>query len=479
MSAATDLAVIQTVRCGCVNSKKLLWILLVCGLLGGALIFGLKPVQPGAAAINQSRVQVEGFGAVELYSLAKPDKGHLILFDSTAASVANRQLAQRWAQKGYVTSVVHFSPHASASGCVDLTVPLDRLGQVVKQQFTAVKDLAPMVMGRGDDAMLAYIALAQAPVKTFHAGLAVDFCPSKSAVPVFCAQRAWSGEQSFPPQQALGANFYVFQTGAFRQGSCGAASQTLLASSSAVKLSQSQNTQDDWFEVDALLNWLDPRLTSQAQSSQNSNDAPVVEVAAHTEKTADYFVLLLTGDGGWAKLDKDLAEHFSAAGAEVLGFDCLNYFWRKRSVEETAAQISALITQYQNRWQKKHVVLVGYSFGADVLPYVVNALPVEQQREIKHMVLLGLSRYAHFEFYLTNWLSGSTRTSPFPTQDELAKIKLIPGLCVQGAEDKESICAHIQQPNVQAVTLPGDHHYAEDYQRLADSILGVLNQPRP
>ena len=94
----------------------------------------------------------------------------------------------------------------------------------------------------------------------------------------------------------------------------------------SVKLSQAQGGADNWLEVDALLNWLDPRLTGQALSGQNDDDSPVVEVPAQAEQGADYFVLFLTGDGGWAQLDKELAQHFGAQGINVLGFDSLSYF---------------------------------------------------------------------------------------------------------------------------------------------------------
>ena len=104
---------------------------------------------------------------------------------------------------------------------------------------------------------------------------------------------------------------------------------------------------------------------------------------------------------------------------------------------------------------EKQVVLIGYSFGADVLPFVLANLPKEQQTAVKHIVLLGLSRFAHFEFYLTNWLSSETRESPFATEEALKTLPSVAGLCVQGAEDEESICSQLKLPNIKSVTLPG------------------------
>ncbi|RYZ96344.1 MAG: hypothetical protein EOO68_16985 [Moraxellaceae bacterium] len=377
-----------------------------------------------------------------------------------------------------MTSVIEPTFYSSQADCIDLASPILELHGAVERRFPSVQGLLPLVMGRGEAAALSFIAIAQAPAKTFHGGIAVDFCPTKPLAHVFCPQRAWPGQAGAisAPTQALGANLYVFQTPALSASNCDtAASEQFLQSIASVKLSFSKPQDDDWLEVDALLNWLDPRLTGQALSGQNENDSPVIEVpASEQHQKADYFVVFLTGDGGWARLDKELAQHFSAAGVSVLGFDSLSYFWRKRSVEETAAAISELIALYQEKWQTKQVVLVGYSFGADVLPFVVANLPKEQQAIVKKMVFLGLSSFAHFEFYLTNWLSSETRRSEFPTTEKLASINSISGLCVQGAKDDESICQKLQQANIEAVTLPGDHHYDEDYGTLAQVIFQSL-----
>ncbi|HEY6529490.1 MAG TPA: AcvB/VirJ family lysyl-phosphatidylglycerol hydrolase [Cellvibrionaceae bacterium] len=433
-------------------------------------------------AIHEFQARVGLFGAVHYFSVAQPDKGHLIVFAAAGESASQRrELARRWADKGYVTSVIEPAFLSAQPSCIDLAGPILELQHAVEQRFPNVQGLLPLVMGRGEGAALSFIALAQAPAKTFHGGIAVDFCPTKPLAPVFCPQRAWAEQAGAlsAPTQALGANFYVFQTPALTASKCDtAASEQFLQSIASVKLSFSQPQNDDWLEVDALLNWLDPRLTGQALSGQNEDDSPVVEVpASEQNKKADYFVVFLTGDGGWAQLDKEVAQHFNTAGVSVLGFDSLSYFWRKRSVDETAAAISELIALYQGKWQAKQVVLVGYSFGADVLPFVVASLPKEQQAVVKKMIFLGLSKFAHFEFYLTNWLSSETRESEFSTVEKLASITSISGVCVQGAEDDESICQKLRQDNIEAVTLPGDHHYDEDYDKLAQVIFRSLDTP--
>ncbi|MGO8506745.1 AcvB/VirJ family lysyl-phosphatidylglycerol hydrolase, partial [Rhizobium leguminosarum] len=55
-------------------------------------------------------------------------------------------------------------------------------------------------------------------------------------------------------------------------------------------------------------------------------------------------------------------------GIPVVGVDSLHYFWKERKPEETAADLSKIIDFYSKQWKVKHVLLVGYYFGADVVP---------------------------------------------------------------------------------------------------------------
>jgi type IV secretory pathway VirJ component len=52
--------------------------------------------------------------------------------------------------------------------------------------------------------------------------------------------------------------------------------------------------------------------------------------------------VLLTGDGGWAGLDQELAERLAARGVPVVGFNSLKYFRTERTPEEAATAAAML-----------------------------------------------------------------------------------------------------------------------------------------
>ncbi len=43
------------------------------------------------------------------------------------------------------------------------------------------------------------------------------------------------------------------------------------------------------------------------------------------------FAVILSGDGGWAGLDKKVAAALAAQGIDVVGIDSLRYFWSERT----------------------------------------------------------------------------------------------------------------------------------------------------
>src|ERR1700760_2941365 len=98
---------------------------------------------------------------------------------------------------------------------------------------------------------------------------------------------------------------------------------------------------------------------------------PLVEVPA-TQGTSDTLVVFVSGDGGWAFIDKEISKVLAANGMPTAGLNALQYFWKKRTPDEASRDLATIITRYLGAWHKSRVLLVGYSRGADALPAMVN-----------------------------------------------------------------------------------------------------------
>jgi type IV secretory pathway VirJ component len=185
-------------------------------------------------------------------------------------------------------------------------------------------------------------------------------------------------------------------------------------------------------------------------------------------------VVLLSGDGGWARLDQELAKALAEGGCPVVGLSSLRYFWTPRTPDGAARDLERICRHYLDAWQARRLVLVGYSFGADALPFMVNRLPPDLRARISLVVLVGLGTEASFEFHLSEWLGRGPRGPELPVLPELRRLRGPRVLCLDGAQDPGRLGPELEPGLARRVLLPGSHHFAGDYRGLAKVLLGEL-----
>jgi type IV secretory pathway VirJ component len=186
----------------------------------------------------------------------------------------------------------------------------------------------------------------------------------------------------------------------------------------------------------------------------------------------DVMAVMATGDGGWAEIDKRISARLAAAGVPVVGWSSLRYYWNPRTPEDAARDLARILDRYGRFWSRRRFLLVGYSFGADVVPFLVNRLPAELRSRVVLVSLLGLSEQASFEFHVAGWLG--VETGRHPTVPEVGRLGATPVLCLRGEDESDSACRLLRGPAARTVTLSGGHHFGGDYERIADEILSDL-----
>ncbi len=134
-----------------------------------------------------------------------------------------------------------------------------------------------------------------------------------------------------------------------------------------------------------------------------------------------------------------------------------------------AKDLDRILRYYSSEWHRKHALVIGYSQGADVLPFAVNRLPAPTRSLVKLVAMIGISTSASFEFHVANWLGGGD--NGLPTAPEIGKLSAASALCVYGDDDNESICPKVNPANARVVELSGGHHFGGDYGKLAKLIL--------
>ena len=198
---------------------------------------------------------------------------------------------------------------------------------------------------------------------------------------------------------------------------------------------------------------------------------PLVEVPA-TRGASDTLVVFVSGDGGWAAIDKSIAKVLADNGLPVVGLNALQYFWTKRTPDTAARDLQTICDRYLATWKKGRLLFVGYSRGADVLPAMISRLSPELRSKIRLIALLGPSPTVQFEFHMTDWLH--TAAKGLAVKPEVDKLHGHSILCLSGEDDKDSLCRELSGPHINVVTMKGAHHFDGGYEKLGHIILEQL-----
>lgn len=372
---------------------------------------------------------------------------------------------------------------ADGGDCAYSVGDLENLAHFVQAWAKVPGYLTPVLTGFSSGATLAYSQLAQAKAGTFAAGLGLGFCPDLPLKKPLCAGEGLKFKPrkdgkgvDLLPTPTLGAPFVallgeqdpycpVAPTKAFID-QIPVARQALLPQ---VAHDYGDNARGR-AALAAAYRKLAPASTVAAAPA-DLGDLPVIEDHSDGDQGDPRFAVLWSGDGGWAGLDKDVAEALRARGISVVGVDSLRYFWAARTPAGIGADLDRIIRHYSAAWNKREVILIGYSQGADVLPFAINHLPEATRKQVLLAAAMGLSDHAVFEFQLSNWVADNN--SGPETLPEVRKLA-VPFLCIYGAEEEDTICPKLAGSRATVAQLPGGHHFDGDYGKLAETILKAL-----
>jgi type IV secretory pathway VirJ component len=467
--------------------------------IGIALLLALlvRPADAGSppAVAGESTRELGRFGTVHLYAPAQPPR-NVILFLSgdggweKGVIAMSRFLVEHGAAVAGV-DVPHYRDRLAASQerCAYPAGELEELSKQAQRMLGLAHYRKPILIGFSSGATLAYAALVQAPEQTFLGAISLGFCPDFALERPICPGNGLSSRPLpkgqgvlFEPARSLRANPWVALHGQ-RDEMC------------PIGVTRSFVRHVDGGQLVTLpavghgfavrKEWAGPlrdavqrlaRTGPPASTDAQVSDLPLVENPA-PGSTRDELAVLVSGDGGWAGIDRALAGALASAGIPVIGLDSLQYFWSQRTPEQAGRDLQRVLVQYLRRWRREKIVLVGYSLGADVLPFMASRLPPPLRERVELVALLGPSRYVDFEFHVSDWLGGSHQDDARPVAPELAKLRGLPLLCVYGTDEQESLCPQLPAGLATLDPIEGGHHFGGEYTSIARRILEFASAP--
>lgn len=359
---------------------------------------------------------------------------------------------------------------ADDGDCIYMVSDIEDLSQQVQRRVANREYRHPILAGAKEGGALALAMIAQSPFATIGGAVAVDpteVIPLKKQLCTPAEKRPTdTGIVYGLTDGALPAPVTIaFTPDADQAGKVHALS--LKQAHGDIVAKETSEEAEDY-----LSTWLQNQLA--AGKSEGALDLPLTVL--ETKPAMDTMAIVYSGDGGWRDLDSELGGYLQSQGVPVIGVDSLRYFWAKRTPQETADDLKRIIDTYTEKWGVTNVVLVGYSFGADVIPASYNLLPKATKRRVKQLSLLALSKEVDFEISVTGWLGMSGAGEGGTTVDDIAKIKSGLVQCIYGTEEDDDPCPSMKPSGVETVAIDGGHHFDEDYQALGKRILDSLQK---
>jgi type IV secretory pathway VirJ component len=222
---------------------------------------------------------------------------------------------------------------------------------------------------------------------------------------------------------------------------------------------------------ETLKTWIGGEVLS---SLQQADELPLIIIPSTVENTGPVF-FLISGDGGWTSFDNAFCELLAKKGIPVVGLDAKKYFWNVKSPEETSSVLVPVIEKYTKQWNRKAFILAGYSFGADLVPFIGNRLPEALKSSLSGLMLLSPDRFGDFEIHLTDMLSLGLAKRKYNIVEEVKKIKTPQVVCIFGQEEEAINIRSFKEAGSKISLLPGDHHYNKNVTALVDMILNEIS----
>jgi type IV secretory pathway VirJ component len=382
---------------------------------------------------------------------------------------------------------------ARAEGCFYQAWEFEGLSKIVQKTLNFKSYHRPVLVGFGEGAALAYATFAQAPKETFAGAVTLGFSPRLSIGKPFCAANGYAYDNATgsapgvvmkPVPKPFGA--LVLVQGGKDEIFSPDEARTFASKVPGARVVALDNAGRDFSEPGLWRAALKETLSAIAPApsgakgspAADASDLPLVEVpAAQPGRT---LAVIVTGDGGWAGIDQEIGDILVAHGVHVVGFNSLKYFWNAREADEMARDLERTLTHYAAKWGAERFIVIGYSIGADVMPFMAGRMSAPTRERLALVAMLGPGTHTEFEFRLSNWLTEENRPEGHAMIPEMPKLSKTPVLLICGSEEDGTLCQNYQAPNVKNLILPGGHHFNDEYGKIALAILreaGVAIRP--
>jgi type IV secretory pathway VirJ component len=202
-----------------------------------------------------------------------------------------------------------------------------------------------------------------------------------------------------------------------------------------------------------------------------TQDFPANEWSATTHDKP--LIFYISGDGGFNKFSNGLCDGFNKKGYDVFSLNAKSYFYDKKTPEQTTSDINNYLTQKLNGRINQQIIFIGYSFGADVMPFILDRLPKKTIDKVKVSFLMAPSESTDFEIHWSDIFGGNSKRS-MDVVNEINKLGNAKLVILSGSDDGNVDLRKVTLKKYTHEVLPGGHHFDGDIDEVVRVILNDI-----
>lgn len=200
----------------------------------------------------------------------------------------------------------------------------------------------------------------------------------------------------------------------------------------------------------------------------------LIEMKYWNNKTVLPLVLYLTGDGGFNSFSNKICQLIADAGYAVAAIDSKSYFWKKKTPKDIAAEMSNTLKNLMLSRQNHQLFIVGYSFGADAVPFIINRIDPFVKKNVRSIVLLEPSVSTDLEIHIADILGRSSTKRNLDVVAEINRIEGVKTSVVLGDDEAEFPVKKITLKNFNKKYLSGGHHFSGNAEQVVKATLSLF-----
>ncbi|EQB33982.1 AcvB/VirJ family lysyl-phosphatidylglycerol hydrolase [Sphingobium ummariense] len=197
----------------------------------------------------------------------------------------------------------------------------------------------------------------------------------------------------------------------------------------------------------------------------------VFPAVRHGPKPPATVAIVLSGDMGLHfGMAPAIAARLARDGVPVVGVNSLAYFRATRTRRDATALLDQAMQRARAIAPSARLALIGQSYGADMVHVGLAGLPPSHRRAIALVALVVPENSV--EFRASPGEIFTFAMSDQPALPTARKLDWAPLICIQGQEERDSLCPLL--PHATRIALPGGHPLHHDPDTLYRALRPAL-----